>query len=386
MISYKLRKWFPYEKLDWNVILENPLAIDIIKDKLKDDDPKSEINWKLLSSNINAMDMLKHDQEKIEYYRIILNNWVDLFKYDDGVDINFESFDYKLFDKVIENYLNVHIIIFRVSGFSQYSHFLENIKYPSIEDKILLFAGYDTEYFKLIHYKKYYIENYNDIITKNYKKIDWVNISINLDDKDLLQKYKKYLNWENLSLNPNAIELLKKNEDNINLDNLTLNPNCYDIIIKNIDILDDLHWQNLSACVNSTKLLKDNKDKINYYYIVLNIYVIDLIEELILEDIKNKTERINFGRLAYNKNAGLLIEKYLDKINFITVYDVPHQSIYNVYMDVLCRNPSIFTYDYEKMKTSKNNINEEIIKYWYHPDKIKIYLENNDDINNYLSY
>lgn len=385
MISYKLRDWFPYEKIDWNAILENPLAIDIIKDKLKEENPKSEINWKLLSSNTNAMDILKHDQDKIEYYRIILNKWVDLFKYDGGVDINFKSFDYKLFDKVIENYLNVHIITFRVLGFSQYSHFLENIKYPSVEDKILLFAGYDIEYFKLIHYKKYYIENYKDIVIKNYKKIDWFNISINLDDKDLLQKYKKYLNWENLSLNPNAIELLKENENYINLDNLTLNPNCYDIIIKNIDILDDLHWQNLSACVNSIQLLKDNKDKINYYYLVLNIYAIDLIEEFILEDIKNNTEKINFCRLAYNKNAGVLIEKYLYKINIITSYDVPHHNIYEVHIDILCKNPLIFTYDYDKMKNNKKNINEDIIKYWYHPHKIKKYLENNDEIDNYLN-
>ena len=53
-------------------------------------------------------------------------------------------------------------------------------------------------------------------------------------------------------------------------------------------------------------------------------------------------------------------------------------------MDVLCKNPSIFTYDYDKMKWNKQNINEDVIKYWYHPDKIKKYLEYNDDLDNYL--
>jgi hypothetical protein len=42
----------------------------------------------------------------------------------------------------------------------------------------------------------------------------------------------------------------------------------------------------------------------------------------------------------------------------------------------LFHNPSIFEYDYKEMKRSKREINEEVIQYFFHPIKIKNYLEN----------
>jgi len=373
MITYKLRSWIPFDNTKWHTLCKNPMAIDMIKNELESSS-SSNINWQLLSGNINACDILKKNIDKINYYEILLNNWVNLFKYDGGVDINFKIFDDKLFEKVLRHYVNIHIVTLNALGFNQFVHILENIKYNTIEDKILLFAGRDVEYFKLIHYNKYYLENYKDIIIKNHRKIDWTNISTNLNDIDLLNKYINYLDWESLSLNPHAISILEKNIEKIHWDNLSLNSNSGPIIENNLDILDDIHWQNLSACLNSIKILKDNKDKLNYYYLPINIHAVDLVEEIIDNDINS----IDLNRLLSNKNAIHLIEKYYDKI-FIK------SSSCDMSMGILYKNPAIFTYDYDKMKNNKKLINEDIIKYWYHPKKIEKYLQFNDDIDDYLN-
>ena len=68
--------------------------------------------------------------------------------------------------------------------------------------------------------------------------------------------------------------------------------------------------------------------------------------------------KISWYFLAQNSGAINLIEKNLHKVSWAT----------------LSRNPAIFTYDYNKMKEDKKEINEEIIKMAMHPKRIEYYL------------
>jgi hypothetical protein len=47
-------------------------------------------------------------------------------------------------------------------------------------------------------------------------------------------------------------------------------------------------------------------------------------------------------------------------------------------------NPVIFTYDYKKMKNTKNQLHHNLTEYLYHPSRVAKYLETHDDVDEYL--
>ena len=57
----KLRDWVDIKNLHWNGLSENLNAIELLKEN------KDKINWKCLSFNINAMSLLKENQNKIDW-------------------------------------------------------------------------------------------------------------------------------------------------------------------------------------------------------------------------------------------------------------------------------------------------------------------------------
>ena len=141
--------------------------------------------------------------------------------------------------------------------------------------------------------------------------------------------------WDYLSFNPNAISILENNTDKIYWKCLSENPNAIHILEKN---LDKIHWDCLSENPNAISLLEKNLDKINWNSLSKNPNAISLLE----------------------KN----LEKNLDIINW----------------DHIWANPSIFMYDYNLIKETNKNINEEIIKVFYHPSMIEFYLDDGNDL------
>ena len=102
----------------------------------------------------------------------------------------------------------------------------------------------------------------------------------------------------------------------------------------------------LSANTNAFKLLRDNLDKINWYYLSINSNAIDLL--------KDNLDKINWSQLSKNINAIDLLRENPNKINW----------------NNLSSNPSIFTYDYIKMKKSNIDLKEKIIAKALHPKRI----------------
>ena len=56
---WKLRDWINKDKLDWNLLSENPNAIQFLKEECE------KINWNILSYNKNAIELLKENPNKI---------------------------------------------------------------------------------------------------------------------------------------------------------------------------------------------------------------------------------------------------------------------------------------------------------------------------------
>jgi len=152
-IKYKLKDWIPPEKLDWDNLSSNPNAIEMLKAYPK------KIDWSYLSSNPNeeAIELLKEYPNKIDWYSLSGNpnpNAIELLKANpDEIDWN------------------------RLS---------QNTNAEAIE---LLKAHTD--------------------------KIDWEFLSGNLNAIELLKANLDNIDWRFLSMNPNAIELLKANPNKI---------------------------------------------------------------------------------------------------------------------------------------------------------------------------
>lgn len=83
--------------------------------------------------------------------------------------------------------------------------------------------------------------------------------------------------------------------------------------------------------------------------------------------------KLNWDCLSENPNAIDLIKENQDKINF----------------KYLSKNPSIFTYDYQKIKNNFQNLRDEIIAKTLHPDRLfklmKVYNKK-DVYNTYFNY
>jgi hypothetical protein len=81
-------------------------------------------------------------------------------------------------------------------------------------------------------------------------------------------------------------------------------------------------------------------------------------------------EKIHYDELSYNSNAIELIEKNKEKIDW-----------YN-----LSINPSIFTYDYEKISKNFEELGEEIIAKALHPKRIFRLIEEYGEDEVYNNY
>jgi hypothetical protein len=75
-------------------------------------------------------------------------------------------------------------------------------------------------------------------------KIDWYNLSSNLNAIHLLEQNLDKVDWELLSKNPNAIPILERNINNIDWDFISTNPNAIHLLEQNHD---KINWLNLSS-------------------------------------------------------------------------------------------------------------------------------------------
>jgi hypothetical protein len=236
-IKYKLKDWIPVKKLDWEMLSENPNAIDLLKDNL------NKIDWELLSLNPNAIDLLKANPDKI--------NWDVLSENPNAIELLKENQD-----KIDWGSLSAN------------SGAIELLKAnPSKIKWRFLSSNSNPEAIELL--KKYH-----------YEEIDWLNLSLNQNPKaiELLRENQDKIDWFYLSRNPIAIELLRENQDKIIWYLLSENPEAIELLKENQDKID---WVYLSANPNpeAIELLKANPEKIYWTYLSENPEAIELLKE-----------------------------------------------------------------------------------------------------------
>ena len=212
-IKYKLKDWIPPAKLDWEMLSENPNAIDLLKDNL------NKIDWDALSANSGAIELLKANPDKINWDMLSTNpSAIELLK------------------------ANLSKIKWR---------FLSSNSNPEA-----------IELLKKYHYEE--IDWLNLSLNPNPKAIE------------LLRENQDKIDWPMLSKNPAAIELLKENLEKIDWMWLSANPNPEAIELLKANP-EKIFWTYLSENPEAIELLKTNQKKISWTYLSGNPAIFDEI-------------------------------------------------------------------------------------------------------------
>ena len=122
MIPLKLRDWIDIEKIYWDELSSNPNAIELLRENL------DKINWTWLSGNTNAIELLQANPDKINWSLLSQNpNAIELLQeYPDEIDwidlsVNPSIFTYD-YDAIIERPFTEELIaaVFHPSRFNRY--------------------------------------------------------------------------------------------------------------------------------------------------------------------------------------------------------------------------------------------------------------------------
>jgi len=187
---------------------------------------------------------------------------------------------------------------------------------------------------------------------KNSPNINWVELykSPMLFILGLYDDNYRILYWSSLCMNPHpeAINIIMKYPNEIYWPALCRNsaPKALDMLEENLND-PDLHNR-----------------KTNLYWLSLNSSprAVNIIEKLITDMNSDILELILCNvvyDLLLNPNCIHIIEKHWSDVEFVGNNE-RH----------LLQNPSIFIYDYDNMKLKKQQINQSVIEYVYHPDRL----------------
>lgn len=225
----------------------------------------------------------------------------------------------------------------QINKFCKYLHIIED-NYEKSPDSIHTKMK-ETKLYKLpLDIKSLIISKFSTLFPKQYKLKNWIpkqelNFNIlcsNVNAVDLItEEYNKNpdsknLDWFMICLNPSLIDIIEKENmrkpENINWSALSINKNAIELIDQkiqqnespNLQTKYKINWGNLALNPNGVYLIQD---KINYeknyrrksYWNELcqNENAIEIIDN----EYKRKTNRLNWKYLSKNSNAIHLIEK-----------------------------------------------------------------------------
>jgi len=354
-----LLDWINIEKLDWDLLSQNPNAIDLLKVF------PTKINWKYLSKNPNAIELLQGNQDKI--------HWKSLSSNKNAITILKKNKDKIHYAKLSSNENAINLINEKIKKENK----LTSEQYDNLDfsNKIC----FDTLSSN---------PNAIDILTKNKDKIHWTFLSENKNGISLLkEKWDQEVLGNNidhdvqniisehlLSTNVNAVNILKANPHIISWAYISENTNAISIISKKLkyenkymtiddyikleddivepeyELLNKICWKKLSSNINAITLLHqkiNNKERMN---IKKNINLNTTFEEInkTVEYIRNRwidrnpsinidfnnkclviflDEKLDWSVLSENINAIGILKENQDKIDWVS----------------LSSNPSIFT-------------------------------------------
>ena len=229
------------DKIHWTFLSENVNALDLIKEKWDEeitnpndnieDDPKSQISEHLLSTNENAINILKANQDIISWAYISQNiNAINIISKKIKYENQHMTIDeyIKLEDNIIEpEYEPLNKICWK--KLSKNKNAIELLKVKiKMKERMTIFKNIKphTSFEELNKTVSYYNNRWID------KK---PNINIDFDKKCLFIFLDENLDWSAICENNNAIEILKENQHKIDWFSLSTNPSIFtDIPIPNV--------------------------------------------------------------------------------------------------------------------------------------------------------
>jgi len=311
------------DKINWKYLSMNPSAIELLKEN------QDKIYWYNLSSNPNAIELLKENKDKINYRKLVFNeNAIELIK--DKIkeeqkltEEEYNNLDYTnkiCFDNLSTNtnaieLLKEHKDKIHWTLLSKNKNAIDLLIPKRIEE---ITNNYDIiEYDPKMQLSKHLLstnKNAIKMLEQDPDIINWEYISQNTNAIPIIEnrlKYEsnididEYINlqdnkicWKQLSNNINAIRLLKtkikmkerlvlkiKITENNTIEEVCKNINYYKQIWKDkdpkividytnirlfISIDDTLDWSTLSVNINAIHILKENQDKIDWCSLSLN--------------------------------------------------------------------------------------------------------------------
>lgn len=374
---------------------------------------KNHINISMIYKNENSLEYLNDNK--------ILINWKHISKNPDAIELINENIQNIFMPDLCENpnaieLINYHIIFLININFNiNIYHWHLLCKNPNAVELI----------------EKYLLNNINKELLLSYY---FKHICENPNAIHIIEKYLKNFTSDiifSLCKNINAIHIITKyitntnNElditilDDLSLKNLIQNCNSWEIIKLQLHLLNkDEYWYILLESIHSHKIINyfivNNK---NLYDDIINenkiITINKSTDELLLTKILQTTDKTKFIKinlpkfrkrdytnLFKNPNSTDIIKEYLYKlksieaielkylcenINMIDVIEHNLDKMSNNEINIIIRNPNIFTYQYNKIKHIKENINKAIIEEIYSPKRIARFLEKNENIDMYLN-
>lgn len=293
--------------------------------KLLDWIPKDKLNWNILSENPNAIDLLEAHPDKIGWYNFIFNpDFIQVMRIFEKHS-NVSKWDKELGEgnlSLKSSFSNKYFNDYNSSFPKRWYHL------SKIPDAINILEKHNN-LFSITAWKGISKNPSAIHILENKRaKIYWDGLYENPNPeiiRILEKKNPKKINWDILSINPSAIAFLEKHLDKVNWDKLSSNPSAIHLLEKHPE---KINWNWLSSNPCAIHILEKYPENINWSYLSSNPKAIHVLEK--------NPERINWTALARNTNAIHILKKHPD----------------NIYWTLLSKNPSIFEIDNEQY--SKN--------------------------------
>jgi hypothetical protein len=102
-------------------------------------------------------------------------------------------------------------------------------------------------------------------------------------------------------------------------------------------------------------------------------------------------DSIYWDQALYNPKAKRLFSKLIDKVDWSNIVELPDwlldiiaNNIGIVNWNAINKNCLIVPYSYSQLKERIKDVNREIIEYLFYPDRIRVWLESGNDIEDYM--
>ena len=315
----ELLSWIDIARLDWSALSTNPNAMDLLKKN------RDKIDWNTIARNPNPEACaLIHAfmQDRQTWLRAQLATFEGRLCYALSRD-PYES---------IENSIRWDLLLDRPEAIPLLEAFPEKIHWSPPTKVVKSFFGKPRLQVWTSHtiQKLHLNEKAIPLLEKNLSKINWYALSENkkalpLIEREISQAIKEKLNWCYLSRIPEAIPLLEKYPEHIYWKGLSANP-CKRAVQILEAFPDKIDWQSLSFNPHALHLLRRHPKKISWMgdlvvtskgiiSDILNPKVISLMLTL-AEEFPETLDTINWSSMSSKPEAMPLLEKYPDRIHW----------------------------------------------------------------------